>query len=240
MTDVEVARDSVGPTSSLLTRWLLKMSKGNYHCTDEDMMAVCWELVDIAMTLQIFGPAALEMREPDLIQGIQGSSSTRFNERITAMCKVMTGSKARCISLMQDELGVFVANIVQIERARDSNLKNNSKRNKVKAELNLLKGVASMQVRKGRPKTARATKRTTFLASDHAENDDEAKGDLMYKPDHDGEQIHTEVKMKVKDLTRSSLLAKAPQIHPTSVSFNVDDATGDNLLETTLPVGRAV
>ncbi|KAH6639188.1 hypothetical protein C7974DRAFT_449153 [Boeremia exigua] len=195
LTDVQVARDSTGPNASFWTRWLLKMSKGGYHCTDNDMASICWELVDIAMTLQLYGPDALNIYDPDLIKEIQEASGTRFNERIIYMCKVMTCSKARCISLMQGELEIFVANIIKIKKARETNVRNNPNRSKMKAELNWLRDVVQTGARKDRVKP----NHTVSAADTLTEEDTSNEGGIGKSGKLAGEQQKPRVKAVLKN-----------------------------------------
>lgn len=49
--------------------------RGEQHYADDDIADASWDLVDVIMTLQLFGPAALNIREPNLIKEIPGRRS---------------------------------------------------------------------------------------------------------------------------------------------------------------------
>lgn len=88
-----------------------------------------WDILDIALTLHLFGPSALSIYKPTTIAEIVKDEKMPFSERIEKICNVFRLSKYRCDMVIgNNSLEDFVACISKKESDVDSNSRCNSKR----------------------------------------------------------------------------------------------------------------
>lgn len=112
-------------------QWEGPAMRGELHYADDDIADASWDLVDVIVTLQLFSPAALNIREPNLIKDIQAGAQTPFGERVTDLCKLLRNTKFTCNRIMNGEnVEVLLASVGKRLNHQDQNSKNNPERSK--------------------------------------------------------------------------------------------------------------
>ncbi|KAI4646964.1 hypothetical protein J4E93_005188 [Alternaria ventricosa] len=95
---------SACPDNQDKDRFAKRLTPGAKKAIYEDQMEkVCWQLVDTAEKLHVFGPKSFSIYDTTPLETMHKSRNLTFGERIDSLCELLRLSKSRCFSLLKGE-----------------------------------------------------------------------------------------------------------------------------------------